>query len=231
MTEGDLAERLEGEARRPRDAAATRQRILEAATAEFASKGLAGARVDEIAERAQINKRMLYVYFGSKDDLFLAVLEEAYAGIRMAERQLDLEHLGPLEAIEALVRFTWNYYLEHPEFLRLINTENLHKAAHLKRSKRIREMHSPFVKMVADVLRRGVEQGLFRDGIEPHQLYISIAALAYYYQTNRYTLSVIYGTDLGAPEALERRLAFILDMVRHAILREPGPARRRKAAT
>lgn len=230
MTEGDLAERMDIEARRPRDAAATRQRILEAATAEFASKGLAGARVDEIALRAQINKRMLYVYFGSKDDLFLAVLEEAYAGIRTAERQLDLEHLGPLEAIEALVRFTWNYYLEHPEFLRLINTENLHKAAHLKRSKRIREMHSPFVKMVADVLRRGVEEGLFRDGIEPHQLYISIAALAYYYQTNRYTLSVIYGTDLGAPAALERRLAFIQDMVRHAILREPGARRRRKPA-
>lgn len=199
--------------KRQRDAAQTRKRILKAATLEFSRKGLAGARVDEIAARADVNKRMLYVYFGNKEDLFLAVLEEAYADIRNAERQLELEHLAPVEALRTLVRFTWSYYLKHPEFLRLVNSENLHRARHLKRSARIKEMHSPFVRMIADLLKRGADQGAFRPGIDPDQLYISIAALGYYYLTNRFTLSVIYGQNLGAAPALDERLAAIEDMV------------------
>ncbi|MEZ5824799.1 MAG: TetR/AcrR family transcriptional regulator [Geminicoccaceae bacterium] len=198
---------------RVRDAEATRRRILEAAKIEFADKGLAGARVDRIAERADINKRMLYVYFGNKDDLFLAVLEEAYADIRAAERELDLEHLGAREALCRLVRFTWDYYVANPEFLRLINSENLHRAVHLRRSERIREMHSPFIRMIGDLLERGAREGVFRSGVDPNQLYISIAALGYYYLTNRFTLSVIYGRDLGSDEARAERLAFIEDMV------------------
>lgn len=134
-----------GKPKPTRDAAATRERILKAARLEFAKKGLAGARVDEIADRAEINKRMLYVYFGNKEDLFLAVLEGAYADIRTAEQKLELEHLEPIEALTTLVRFTWSYDLKHPEFLRLINSENLHRTRHLKRSARIKEMHSPFV--------------------------------------------------------------------------------------
>ena len=205
-----------------RDAVATRERILKAAKLEFARKGLAGARVDEIAARAAINKRMLYVYFGNKEDLFLAVLEEAYADIRSAETRLELEHLEPVEALTTLVRFTWTYYVKHPEFLRLVNSENLHRARHLKRSKRIREMHSPFVRMIGDLLDRGVKAGLFRSGIDPNQLYISIAALGYYYLTNRHTLSVIYGRNLGAAPALDERLAAIEDMVLRTVLRAPG---------
>lgn len=201
-----------------RDAAATRRRILKAATLEFAKKGLAGARVDEIAHRAAINKRMLYVYFGNKEDLFLAVLEEAYADIRQAEQKLSLEHLEPVEALTTLVRFTWSYYLKHPEFLRLVNSENLHRARHLKRSARIQEMHSPFVRMIGDLLKRGASNGLFRSGIDPNQLYISIAALGYYYLTNRFTLSVIYGRNLGASPALDERLAAIEDMVLRTVL-------------
>lgn len=205
--------------RRLRDATATRRRILKAATSEFAKKGLAGARVDEIARRADINKRMLYVYFGNKEDLFLAVLEEAYADIRTAERKLQLEHLDPANALTTLVRFTWNYYLKHPDFLRLINSENLHRARHLKRSARIKEMHSPFVKMIADLLKRGADQGVFRPGIDPDQLYISIAALGYYYLTNRFTLSVIYNQNLSAKPALDERLAAIEDMVLRTVVR------------
>lgn len=204
--------------KRLRDAVATRKRILKAATAEFARKGLGGARVDEIASRADINKRMLYVYFGNKEDLFLAVLEEAYADIRHAERRLDLEHLAPIDALTTLIRFTWNYYLKHPEFLRLINSENLHRARHLKRSARIKEMHSPFVRMIADLLERGVDEGVFRAGIDPNQLYISIAALGYYYLTNRFTLSVIYSRNLGAAPALDERLAAIEDMVLRTVV-------------
>lgn len=198
---------------RGRDPAATQARILAAATAAFAQAGLAGARVDAIAARAGVNKRMIYHYFRSKDDLFLAVLERAWGGIRAAERRLDLEQLDPETALVRLAEFTWTYYLEHPEFLRLVNSENLHEARHLRRSRKIREMHSPFVRLIADLLARGVAEGRFRPGIDPDQLYISIAALGYYYLTNRFTLSVIYGTDLGAPEALERRRRVIVDMV------------------
>lgn len=198
---------------RTRDPAASRARILAAAKAEFARKGLAGARVDSIADRARINKRMIYHYFDSKNGLYLAVLEEAYSDIRGAERALDLEHLAPVAAITRLVEFTWDYYQRNPEFLRLINTENLHRAQHLKRSKRIAEMHSPFVALIARLLRRGAEEGAFRDDLDPNQVYISIAALGYYYLTNQHTLSVIYGADLGAKPALERRRAVIVDVV------------------
>jgi AcrR family transcriptional regulator len=201
---------MRGSGRNPEQ---TRKRILKAAKAEFARLGLGGARVDRIAERARINKRMIYHYFDSKDELFLAVLEAAYADIRNAERGLDLEHLDPLDAIRTLVAFTWNYYLTNPEFLRLVNSENLHKARHLKRSRIIKEMHSPFVRMVADILARGEAQGVFRSGVDPVQLNITIAALGYYYLTNRYTSSIIYDRDLMAPEALEVRLAFVIDNV------------------
>ncbi len=119
---------------RPRDADATRARILAAAKAEFAANGLGGARVDEIAARAEANKRMIYHYFGSKEDLFQAVLEEAWLGIREAEQALALDHLSPKAALEKLVRFTWGYYLENPEFITLVNSENLHQARHLQAS-------------------------------------------------------------------------------------------------
>jgi len=198
---------------RVRDPAATRQRILDAAKTEFARLGLGGARVDAIAARAKANKRMIYHYFGGKNDLFLAVLESAYGDIRNAERSLDLEHLEPTAALEALVTFTWNYYLKHPEFLTLVNSENLHRARHLKKSKVIGEMHEHMVKMVGDLLERGIEQGVFRKGVDPVQLSITIAALGYYYLTNRYTGSIIYSRDLMAPKALQERVAFNLETI------------------
>jgi AcrR family transcriptional regulator len=198
---------------RVRDPAATRQRILDAAKVEFARLGLGGARVDAIAARAKANKRMIYHYFGGKHDLFLAVLESAYGDIRAAERKLDLEHVEPVEALQTLVTFTWNYYLKHPEFLTLVNSENLHKGRHLKRSSVIGEMHEHMVKMVANLLARGAKQGVFRKGIDPVQLSITIAAMGYYYLTNRYTGSIIYSRDLMTPAALEQRLAFNVDAI------------------
>jgi len=199
--------------RATRDPERTRARILRAAKAAFAKRGLGGARVDEIATRAKVNKRMIYHYFGSKDRLFLAVLEGAYADIREAERALDLDHLDPLEAIKTLVAFTWDFYLRHPEFLRLINSENLHAGRHLAQSETIRDLHSPFVRMVADILLRGERTGVFRKDVDPVQLYITIAALGYYYLTNRHTLSIIFDRDLMAPDALSARHDFILDNV------------------
>ena len=188
-----------------RDAGRTRARILEAATAEFARHGLGGARVDRIALAAGANKRMLYYYFGSKEDLFLAVLEASYASIRNAERALDLEHRDPREALRRLVDFTWSYYLAHPEFLTLLNSENLHKGRHVRRSRRVREMHSPLVETLRGILRRGEREGLFRRGVDPVQLYISIAGEGYFYLSNRYTLSRIFGRDLMAARALAER--------------------------
>lgn len=212
----------DGEGRpRPRDAEASRARILQAAYDAFASKGLAGARVDEIAAAADINKRMIYVYFGNKEQLFLAVLEEAYADMRTHERALKLTDLAPRAALEMLVTFTWTYYLEHPGFLRLLNSENLHQARHVKASPKIREMHFPFVEMARDILAKGVAAGVFRPGIDPVQLQINISALGYYYLTNRYTASVVYDTDLGAPEALARRHAVILDSILRYVLADP----------
>lgn len=198
---------------RRRDAARTRELILEGSTKEFAAKGLYGARVDEIAARAGVNKRMLYHYFGSKDKLFVAVMEAAYTKIRRAERELELEHLDPVHSVTRLVKFTWNYYLENPEFLTLINSENLYHARHLKESKGVRALHPPFVDMLDGILRSGVQKGLFREGISAIQLYITIAALGYYYLNNHYTLSVIFGFDLVSDHALKVREDVIVDVV------------------
>jgi AcrR family transcriptional regulator len=203
--------------RNHRDPDRTRAKILDAATREFARYGLGGARVDRIAERAGANKRMLYYYFGDKDGLFLAALEGAYARIRSAEQGLDLEHRDPREALRRLVEFTWGYYLDHPEFLTLLNSENLHKGRHVRRSARVREMHAPLVHTLARVLRRGEEARLFRTGIDPVQLYISIAGEGYFYLSNRYTLSRIFGRDLMSARALAGRARHMTDMVLHAV--------------
>ena len=200
-----------------RDAERTRQSILASATAEFARYGLGGARVDRIAQRAGANKRMLYYYFGDKESLFLVALEERYAHIRNAERALELEHLDPREALRRLVAFTWSYYLEHPEFLTFLDSENLHKGRHLRKSRRVREMHSPLVETLRGILRRGERLGLFRRGVDPVQLYISIAGEGYFYLSNRYTLSRIFKRDLMTPAALARRARHNTDMILNAL--------------
>ena len=194
-----------------------RLRILEAAKQEFAAHGLAGARVDRIAANAGANKRMLYYHVGNKEDLYLAVLEGAYETIRSEERGLDLEHLDPPEAIERLIDFTWNYFLRNPEFLALLNTENLAKARHLKRSNKVKSMHSPFVEMIRTVVRRGVESGDFRVAVDPVQLYISIAGLCFFYLSNSATLSVIFGRDLLKKEARDERFAHMVALVLAAL--------------
>ncbi|MDT3378277.1 TetR/AcrR family transcriptional regulator [Labrys neptuniae] len=198
---------------RIRDAEATQARILAAAKKEFAKNGLGGARVDIIAERAKANKRMIYHYFNSKEDLFQRVLEDAYSDIRTAEQKLDLERLPPKEALERLVRFTWTYYLKNPEFLTLVNSANLHKAKHIKKSEVVRQVSTRFVDMVGNLLDRGVETGEFRSGIDPVQLNITIAAIGYYYFTNRYTGSIVFQRDLMTPEALEERIRFNVDTI------------------
>jgi AcrR family transcriptional regulator len=190
-----------------------REQILEAAAQEFARSGLGGARVERIAAQAGANVRMLYYYFGSKDDLFLAVLERAYATIREAEKALELEQGEPEAAMRRLVTFTWGYYFAHPEFITLLNSENLHRGRHLARSARVSELHAPFLEMVGRLLERGERAGAFRRGVDPMQLYISIAGLGYFYLSNRYTLSAIFKRDLMTPGRCDARVAHMVDMV------------------
>jgi AcrR family transcriptional regulator len=196
-----------------RDPPGNRARILSAALEEFARYGLGGARVDRIAARAGANKRMLYYYFGNKEDLFLVVLESRYAHIRRAELGLHLGALDPAEGIRRLIEFTWDYYLKHPEFLVLLNSENLHRGRHLRESRQIAAMHSPLVATLRDLLARGVRAGQFRRGVDPVQLYISIAGLGYFYLSNRHTLSTIFERDLLAARNKAERLKHMTALV------------------
>ncbi|WP_431282392.1 TetR family transcriptional regulator [Humitalea sp. 24SJ18S-53] len=194
-------------------AAATRQRILDAALVEFAANGLAGARVDEIAARADANKRMIYAYFGSKEDLWLAVLETAYAQKRAEEHALETTTLPPMEAMRALVRFNLRYTAAHPEFVALLNQENIHRAAYLKRSGAVPALYSPLLAALSRVLERGQAEGVFRAGVDAMQLYVSILALGHFYIANRHTLSTIFGTELTTEAALAAREAHIEQVV------------------
>jgi AcrR family transcriptional regulator len=205
---------------RQRDADRSRLALLSAARDEFAEHGLGGARVDRIAERAGLDKRLIYHYFESKDSLFLAVLEDTYRNIRLAEQRLHLVDLPPAEAVRRLTEFTWNYYLEHPEFLTLLNSENLHRGRHLEQSKRARELNSPLIQTLADILERGRAEGVFRGGIDPMQLYISIAGLSYFYLSNNHTLSSIFGRNLLSPKARNERLSHICDVILGYVLRD-----------
>jgi AcrR family transcriptional regulator len=200
-----------------RDPEGMRKRILEAATAEFARFGLSGARVDRIAEVAGANKRMLYYHVGNKEKLYLEVLETEYERIRSAERELNLEKLAPIDALLELLKFTWDYYLQHPEFMALLNTENLHRARFIKRSRKVKQLHSPFVQMIADILRRGEADGTVRKGIDPVQLYISIAGVAYFYVSNNHTLSAIFHDDLMSASAKSARLHHMSDLLKAAL--------------
>jgi AcrR family transcriptional regulator len=204
----------------PRDADRSKKQILDAALAEFADFGLGGARMDRIAGRAGVNKRLIYYYFENKESLFLAVLELAYARIRSEEQQLELTQVEPTEAIRRLIAFTWNYYLAHPEFMTLLNSENLHRARHLKQSTRVPAMHSPLVQTLADVLERGHKDGVFRAGVDPVQLYISIAGLSYFYLGNNHTLSTIFNRPLLGTKAKVERLSHMTELVLGYLVRD-----------
>jgi AcrR family transcriptional regulator len=204
---------------RLRDADRSQNTILNAARDEFSEHGLGGARMDRIAERAGLNKRLIYYYFEDKERLFQAVLEQAYRDIREEEQQLNLLHLKPEIALRRLVEFTWNYYLEHPEFLTLLNSANLHRARHLAQSERARQLNSPLIATLAEVVERGHADGTFRGGVDPLQLYVSIAGLSYFYLSNNHTLSAIFGRDLMTPKAHSERLSHMCEVILGYVLR------------
>jgi AcrR family transcriptional regulator len=198
---------------RTNDPQRTMADILEVATREFAEKGLAGARIDAIADAMRTSKRMIYYYFGSKEGLYVAVLEEAYRRMREIESGLQLEDLPPEDALRRLVGFTVDYQLAHPEFIRLVMTENIHRGEYLAQSKLIRQLNVPAIEGLRGVLERGRAARVFRSGIDPVDLHMSISALSVFNVANKHTFSLIFGRDLESPAALIARRDSIVEMV------------------
>ena len=209
--------RANGKRPQRRNPEATRQKLLTAARREFAKSGLAGARVDEIAARAGVNKQLVYHYFGDKDALYLAVLEWVYEEIRAQERKLNLAGLPPQQAIKRLIESSFDHLARHPDFIVLLNDENRNGARHVRASPRIEDMHSPLVSMVSKILKQGVRDGTFRKGVDPVHLYISIAGLSYFFFSNTPTLSAIFGRDLSSPAARRARRKHVVDLVLQAL--------------
>lgn len=196
-----------------RNAETAKADLIASARREIADKGFALAGIEAIAEPTGLNKKMIYHYFGSKEGLYIAVLEETYLGIREMEQSLHLEELDPLKAIQKLVESTWDYYVANPDFLTLVNQENLLRAEYLKKSGIVRRRTSTLLSTVQEVLDRGVKDGSIRPAIDPMQLNHSIAGLGFYYLNNRFTNTELYAFDHMTPEALAARRTFIVDFV------------------
>jgi AcrR family transcriptional regulator len=199
--------------RRTNDPDRTRRDIVEVATREFAQKGYSGARVDAIASRTRTSKRMIYYYFGSKEKLYLAVLEEAYSSIRRAEAALNLANLPPEVALRTLVGSTFDYYNEHPEFVRLVMNENIMDGVHMARSKAIGRLNVTVIDALKSIIKRGQKAGIFRHDIDPIELHMSISALGIFHVANRATFSMIFRRDMISRRALATRRAQIVDII------------------
>ncbi len=198
---------------RRRDPVHTQEKILAAAHAEFARKGYDGARVDEIVKRAKVSKNLVYHHFRDKEDLYIRVLERTYETLRRRQSDLTLAGLGPIEGMRRLCETTFKTFVEEPEVLVMLNTENLHRGKHLGKSTVIRALYNPLRSAIEMLLKQGEESGVFRKGVDPVELYISISALGYFYMSNRHTLSLIFDRKLGDPDEIERRKRHIVDMV------------------
>jgi AcrR family transcriptional regulator len=198
---------------RTNDPARTMADIIEVATHEFSEKGLAGARIDVIAEAMRTSKRMIYYYFGSKEALYIAVLEEAYRRIREIEAGLHLEDLAPEDALRKLVGFTVDYQLANPDFIRLVMNENIHRGEFLAQSKTIQQLNVPAINAVREVYERGVKAGVFRSGVDPVDMHMSISALSFFNVANRHTFALIFKRDLESPAAIVARRDSIIEMI------------------
>jgi AcrR family transcriptional regulator len=205
-----------GDEPRTNDPERTMADIIEVATREFAEKGLAGARIDAIAEATRTSKRMIYYYFGSKEGLYIRVLEEAYRRMRAIEADLHLDDLAPEAALRRLVGFTVDYQWANPDFIRLVMTENIHRGEYLRQSKLIHHLNVPAIEGLRRVYERGVAAGVFRPGLDPIDLHMSISALSVFNVANRHTFSLIFDRDFDCPEMLSARREQIVEMlVRH----------------
>ncbi|MFP5021811.1 TetR/AcrR family transcriptional regulator [Pseudonocardia phyllosphaerae] len=198
---------------RQRDPERTRAEILDVATAEFAEQGYTGARVDEIAARTRTTKRMLYYYFGSKQGLYLAVLERAYVGIRSLERSLDVAGLTPVQAVRAVAELTFDYHETHPDFIRLVAIENIHHAEHLRGSPVLSGLAGPAVDVLGEILERGRAAGVFRDDVDALDVHLIISSFCVFRLANRYTFAAIFDRDLLDPARREHYRRMVGDLV------------------
>ncbi|MCR5865723.1 TetR family transcriptional regulator [Aquincola sp. J276] len=203
-------------------ARATRDSILKAATKVFAKQGYDGGKVDQISKAAKSYDRMIYYYFGSKEGLFVAVLEECYRRFNDAEAELSIDVAKPVEALTAVIRFMWTYYLKNPDFITLLNTENLHRGKHIGKSLRAREYSSPAVDLIAGILASGAQQGRFRSDTAARDVYLMIAGMSYFYLSNRYTLSAFLGEPLDNADALAHWERFVIDAVLRTVAAAPA---------
>ena len=198
---------------RTNDPARTMAGILEVARAEFSEKGLSGARIDEIAAATQTSKRMIYYYFGSKEGLYLAVLEESYRSMRSIEAELELEDLSPEDALRRLVGFTFDHHLNNPAWIRLVMSENMERGTYLAQSKIIQRLNVPAIEGIRRLYERGLASGVFRSGLDPIDIHASISALTFFNVSNRHTFSLIFKHDFDDPAAIEARRDSIVEMI------------------
>jgi AcrR family transcriptional regulator len=200
-------------ARQRRNADATRAKILQAALDEFGERGLPAASTDDIARRSGVNKRMIYYYFGSKDGLYLAALESVYTDLVARERQIEVEHLDPPAAIEAMINLKIDYYLENPHFVSFLSMENFYKARHLRKSRKLKMFKTPLTDVISRILDRGQASGDFRRDVEPVDFYVSLCALCIMYFSHQHTFGVIFGRQMMSPANIERRRRTVIDFV------------------
>nr|MDT0659469.1 TetR/AcrR family transcriptional regulator [Micromonospora sp. DSM 115978] len=196
-----------------RDADHTRSEIISVATREFADKGYSGARVDEIAAKTRTTKRMIYYYFGGKQQLYVAVLERAYLRIRALEQELDVEHLDPAEAIRRLTALTFDHHEAHPDFIRLVSIENIHRAEHIAGSAMLSGLASPALDVLARILERGRADGRFRAGVDPIDIHMVISAFCVFRIANRYTFQAIFERDMLDPARRDHYREMLGDLV------------------
>ncbi|MEP9383293.1 TetR/AcrR family transcriptional regulator [Nocardioides sp. KR10-350] len=198
---------------RIRDAARTRAELLAVATEVFAEQGYAGARVDEIAERTRTTKRMIYYYFGGKEQLYQAVLEGAYRDIRAAEQGIHAGDLPPADAVRRIAELTFDHHHAHPEFIRLVSVENIHQAEHLRRVESLRDLGAPAASLLDEVLGRGRGAGVFRDDVDAVDVHMLISAYCVFQVANAATFGFLFGRDMLAPAVRERHRRILGDVV------------------
>ena len=199
--------------RKPKAPEANRGRILAAAVAEFASRGFKGASMDDVAARTDTTRALINYYFGSKEKLYLAVLERVYAEIREAERLIDFDHLPPADAITRIVEFTYNYYVTHEDFVRLVVAENQARGLHMKKSAAMRKLNRPIIDTLGGVIARGQAQGVFRKDVDAIDVHMAIAALGMFNVTNKFTFGAIFQRSMGAKGDVGRRRRMVVDVI------------------
>src|SRR5688572_18368826 len=199
--------------RKPKDPEANRARIVAAAMKEFAARGFKGASMDAIAARTHTTRALINYYFGGKETLYIAALEQVYAEIREAEGKLDLDHLAPIGAMRRIVEFTYDYYVAHEGFVRLVVAENQARGRHLRKSKMMRTLNRPIIDRLGGVIARGQAKGLFRPDVDPVEIHKSIAALGMFNVTNRHTFGAIFQREMGSKGDLARRRNIVADMI------------------